>query len=89
VCRGLGRGVLSTKDRTRHYARFACPFRLGSTNGWYRYGVILRILPIGSGKLCLDLKASASYTFDAALQAAGDLFPIKEGEVTDPSRICP
>ena len=35
VCRGLGRGVLSTKDG-RHYSRFACTFRVGSTNGSMR-----------------------------------------------------
>ena len=88
VCRGLGRGVLSTKDG-RHYTRFACTFRVGSTNGSYNRAAILRILPIGSGKLCLDVKASANYIFDAERQAARVLFPITEGFITDPSRICP
>ena len=88
VCRGLGRGVLSAKGG-RHYTRFACTFRLGGSNGSYSRGVILRTLPIGSGKLCLDVKASAGYIFDAAQQAARNLFPITERDITDPSRICP
>src|SRR5262245_26768470 len=74
VCPGLGRGVLTTKGRV--YSRFACTFRLGSSNGSYNWGVILRVLPVGTGKLCLDLKASATYIFDAERQATKNLNPM-------------
>ena len=73
----------------RRYTRFACIFRVGSTNGSYDRAAIVRILPVGSGKLCLDVKASATYIFDAQRQKVHDLTPITESFITDPSRICP
>ncbi len=87
VCRGLGRGV-AAKDG-RHYTRFACVFRVGSTNGSYDRAAILRILPVGSGKACLDVNASATYVFDAERQAKRILFPVTHDFITDHSRICP
>lgn len=87
VCRGLGGGVLTQSGR--RYTRFACIFRIGSTNGSYNRAAIVRILPTGTGKLCLDVTASATYIFDAQRQATKNLTPITADFITDPGRICP
>ena len=83
VCWGLGRGVLTMTDK--RWTRFACTFRVGSTNGSYNRAAIVRVLPTGTGKLCIDVVASATYVFDASKK----WYPITEGFMTDPSRICP
>ena len=83
VCWGLGRGVLTPTGK--RYTRFACTFRVGSTNGSYNRAAIVRTLPIGSGKLCIDVVATATYVFDASKK----WLPITAGFITDPSRICP
>ena len=87
LCLGLGLGVLTTGGR--RYTRFACIFRVGSSNGSYNRSSIVRILPLGTGKLCLDVKANATYIFDAERQAKRILFPVTADFIIDPSRICP
>jgi len=46
-CRGTGKGVAG------RYSRFTCRARWGSSNGSYESVLNLRVLPIGSGKLCV------------------------------------
>jgi hypothetical protein len=45
-------------------------------------------LPTGTGKHC-DVKASATYIFDAERQATKSLNPVTADFITDASRLCP
>lgn len=46
-CRGTGRGVAG------RYSRFTCQARWGGPNGGYDSLLTIRILAIGTGKLCV------------------------------------
>lgn len=46
-CRGLGKGVAG------RYSRFSCQTRWGGSNGSYDSVLTLRVLALGSGKLCV------------------------------------
>ena len=46
-CTPQGRGV------ARRYSRFICDTRHGSSNGDYTLPLSIRVLPVGTGKLCM------------------------------------
>lgn len=69
-CVGKGRGVAG------RFSRFVCTTRWGNTNGSYRSTLTVRILPRGTGKLCIVTAADGR-----ALPAPGPAIK--------PERACP
>jgi hypothetical protein len=73
-CTGQGRGVAG------RYTRFTCETRWGSSNGSYTSTLTIRILPIGTGKLCVVTTPEGK----AVPHPLG-----KQGTNIKPERACP
>ncbi len=74
TCRGTGKGVVG------RFSRFTCQTRWGSTNGSYESVLTIRILALGSGKLCVVTTTD----FRAVPHVAGTT-----GTRIEPARACP
>ena len=73
-CIGQGRGVVG------RFSRFTCETRWGSTNGSYTSTLTIRILAIGTGKLCVVTTPE----FKAVPHPEG-----RQGTNIKPERACP
>lgn len=73
-CTGQGRGVAG------RFSRFTCDTRWGGSNGSYTSILTIRILPIGTGKLCVVTRPEGK----AVPHPAG-----RQGTNIKPDRACP
>ena len=77
-CTGRGRGVAG------RFSRFTCDTRYGGWNGLFGAILTIRILPIGTGKLCVVTTIGAR-----GVPVAVPYTPGTEGTHIVPSRACP
>jgi hypothetical protein len=73
-CNGLGRGVAG------RYSKFTCETRWGGSNGSYTSILTLRVLSLGTGKLCVVTTPQ----FKAVPHTSGT-----QGTQIKPERACP
>lgn len=78
VCTGRGRGVAG------RFSRFTCDTRYGGWNGLFGAILTIRILPIGTGKLCVVTTIGAR-----GVPVAVPYTPGTEGTRIVPGRACP
>ena len=82
-CTGLGRGVAG------RFSRFTCETRWGSSRtAIYTSTLTIRILPLGSGKLCVVTTAGAPGTPPLAVPVV-PYTPGTQGTRIYPERACP
>ena len=82
-CTGLGRGIAG------RFSRFICETRWGSSRtAIYTSTLTIRILPIGTGRLCIVTTTGAPGTPPVAVPAV-PYTPGTEGTPINPERACP